>query len=549
MRFTILNPTTGEILHINLPAEEKELQRICDSFDIPNDMKSKIIVEEVESDHRLNYILQDNSYNLEELNFLMNSMDRYMDSEADTFYAAAYAMRYIDMTDLINLSFNIHCYSVLSDFKNLNELGRDWYMNEHGSMATSEFDSFDGRSHFAEVMSNNPSPMFSPYGFVYKNETQPEVLYTGKTFPVYLNGPTVLQGLLKTETANEYLALPFEQSTLDKVIERLEVASLDDVKFEVMMFDLPDNVSAIVLKEEANLLSLNEMAKQLKEVGSGEYKHLSALVEHTEITEPEELSLLIGSMHEFELFPNVNTAEDYGRYMICDSGRFEYDDNLEEYIDFKAYGDYRLSVENGAFTNEGYLIYHGYNLALANILEEIDIEVPQDQTEEVKLYMPLKVITYDQENDWGIYEESGCEEELDSCELLNIEHKLRAKMEEYSERDGARGLMEYYDKNDSVNAKVQSFHFDFEEVDGDLFGVAVLKINAPLTAAEWSDIKDYVTGQCSDGAGENFEQREFDLDGRDVYVSLWNSDGAWKLKTAEEMGVTDQSQGFEMSMN
>ena len=39
-------------------------------------------------------------------------------------------------------------------------------------------------------------------------------------------------------------------------------------------------------------------------------------------------------MYEFELFDGIKDIESYGRYMICESGRFEYDPNLEEYIDF-----------------------------------------------------------------------------------------------------------------------------------------------------------------------------------------------------------------------
>jgi hypothetical protein len=43
----------------------------------------------------------------------------------------------------------------------------------------------------------------------------------------------------------------------------------------------------------------------------------------------EEISALADSMYEFELFDGIHSVESYGRYMICDSGHFEYDSNLD----------------------------------------------------------------------------------------------------------------------------------------------------------------------------------------------------------------------------
>jgi len=54
-------------------------------------------------------------------------------------------------------------------------------------------------------------------------------------------------------------------------------------------------------------------------------------------------------MYEFEVFPNIHTAEEYGRYMICDSGHFEYDENLEEYIHFEGYGWTNVNIVDRKF--------------------------------------------------------------------------------------------------------------------------------------------------------------------------------------------------------
>ena len=64
-------------------------------------------------------------------------------------------------------------------------------------------------------------------------------------------------------------------------------------------------------------------------------------------------------MYEFELFDGIKTVENYGRYMISESGRFEYDHNLEDYVDFKRYGQVKTANETGVFSDKGYVVQRG----------------------------------------------------------------------------------------------------------------------------------------------------------------------------------------------
>lgn len=101
--------------------------------------------------------------------------------------------------------------------------------------------------------------------------------------------------------------------------------------------------------------------------------------------------------------------------------------------------------------------------------------------------------------------------------------------------------MRYYDDHDSVNAKVSKYVFSVELVEGELMGVAILTLNDELTPKELEKIKDNITGQASDGYGEGFEQNEIQTDDRSIYVSFWNHEN-WSIKTAEELGIVEQTQ-------
>ena len=73
------------------------------------------------------------------------------------------------MTDLINLSFNLHCYSLINNFSDFNKLVKDLYLTEKMAITTKELDELDGESDAMDVIKNNKSARVTPYGVLYKN--------------------------------------------------------------------------------------------------------------------------------------------------------------------------------------------------------------------------------------------------------------------------------------------------------------------------------------------------------------------------------------------
>jgi hypothetical protein len=59
-------------------------------------------------------------------------------------------------------------------------------------------------------------------------------------------------------------------------------------------------------------------------------------------------------------------------------------------------------------------------------------------------------------------------------------------------------------------------------------------VKRPLTPNELDILKDYATGQASDGWGEGFEQREIKVEDGDMYFHLWSSEKSWSILTEQE---------------
>ena len=71
-------------------------------------------------------------------------------------------------------------------------------------------------------------------------------------------------------------------------------------------------------------------------------------------------------------------------------------------------------------------------------------------------------------------------------------------------------------------------------------GVAVIKMTKPLFEEELESLKDYISGQFSDGWGEGFEQHEIEVSDGEIYVHFWTSENYY-IHTEEEQ------QSYEMN--
>lgn len=167
--------------------------------------------------------------------------------------------------------------------------------------------------------------------------------------------------------------------------------------------------------------------------------------------------------------------------------------------------------------------------------------------ETLKLYMPLTAEFYEP-NEYGDLDENGVT--LEGEELRGHESQIAAALKKYRMPEEAeRGLMHWYDKNDSVNQKVHAVVFTVETRDQELWGVAECRVAGKLTGAELETLKRYLEGQAADGWGEGFEQREIRVDGKsELYVHLWNSD-EWSIQTEQERFEQEQAGGMTLAQS
>jgi len=155
---------------------------------------------------------------------------------------------------------------------------------------------------------------------------------------------------------------------------------------------------------------------------------------------------------------------------------------------------------------------------------------PAQPLTEAKLYSPVfcSLGEYDEEGDYDTSELS----QRTAASYLDDIHA--AILKERLPEEKERGLMTYYHDADTVEDKVRSLFVDVEIIGGKLWAVAELEITEPLTEDEVDALRDYLSGQYSDGFGEGFEQREIKVDDGELYVHLWQMGDEFFIDTQEQ---------------
>ena len=173
---------------------------------------------------------------------------------------------------------------------------------------------------------------------------------------------------------------------------------------------------------------------------------------------------------------------------------------------------------------------NGRTLALIPGEDSFSVLPPKLTT--LKLYMPMTVDRFESDG-WGGTENEPTE--LSNYEAVRYVDNINAALRrEELPAEAERGLMHYYGKNDDIDRKVRKITFSAEVRDQKLWGVAECQAASELTPVELTELKEFVSGQASDGFGEGFEQREISVpDGHEIHAHLWQWEN-WSIQTEQE---------------
>ena len=285
------------------------------------------------------------------------------------------------MQTLINLSLCCEQATVITDFSKLEEVGKSHYLTINGGSAPSEiYNHLNGESIARELIGSGDGKI-TPYGVLFENGMLLESLYSGASFPAYMDKPYLMEFEIDAPREGAVtLFLPQPKKRLERLLKRADVRDTDNIIIRSWHSELPEALTDRLDIPNDNFSEVNRLCRALSGMDDAQIKKLTAVTMHVKPEYAFQVRHLAENLDQFDFVPNVRTAEEYGRYMIQKSGHFEYDENLDEYYDYAKYGLRRYANEDGEFNELGYISYHG-----TMSFEELMMEEPTEQTQEMTM--------------------------------------------------------------------------------------------------------------------------------------------------------------------
>ena len=336
------------------------------ALEIGDAVKADCKVEEVDSFFSVLKRTEMLTVNVEELNYLAKRLDSFDTGEAAQFQAMAHKLELFELKDLINLTFCCQQATVITDFSDLAAVGRDHYMNLHGGCAkTEELDALDGEETARRLIENGGGTI-TPYGVVYDNGMKLEQIYDGRFFPCYYYEPNAITVAVTSKTEPEdtehitWLFLPMVQEEIDRALLRGGITDPSEIRLSLEDSWLPHEVLDLLDMDHVAISELNALVQALDEFSDMSIRKYAAAAVMARPHTTEQAKHLAENLDLFDFAPSASTPEEYGKYMIQQSGHFDYDENLDAFYDYEKYGTERMNAEDGMFTDRGYVAYKGY---------------------------------------------------------------------------------------------------------------------------------------------------------------------------------------------
>lgn len=169
----------------------------------------------------------------------------------------------------------------------------------------------------------------------------------------------VIQATISNEKGSTVISLPFKgRESTHSIGGLLRLLGIEDVfNQECRVESISSSCMAFDCLEGqvVNVGKLDRLATWVDSMTqAGQYTFFAAL----EVTGAEDIGQMekvLDALNDFTLYPGVRNAEDYGKYMIRSSGKYGFDESLEFFYNYEAFGEFLMAHEDGRITQYGYL--------------------------------------------------------------------------------------------------------------------------------------------------------------------------------------------------
>lgn len=524
LNITIMRGDNGQEAALKLPGPFDESGETLSTLEAirSRDVTTAIISADT-SIERLDGILKGmeiDEQELNELEFLARRLGGLCGGERGILTGALELEKPQSLRDIVNLSCNLHKYELLPDVQDESTMG--WRLVKESKLfvpnSLAECLAYEQMAD--EYLADHPG-MFTDSGFISRKGEALEMVYDGEKLPEpYCDPDGVITVRLNPKGKPDRVTLTFPASCerIDAALEELGVESFDEC-YASCTSSIPGLLEHLPNYDGLECLNL---ATAYLGVSEEQNRLFMAVMEAEVPGSMFELPEITDALCQYHLLPEIKTPEDYAHHVLAEDGdRYYVDGFTADFVDFDALGKAMMKEDGVALTSFG--VVERYDRPIRQLPEELTT---------LRLFSPLYPQVFTRDEYGGLNWEP---EEMSAQELCDYQEEiLRAIADRRLDSEGDRGLAVYL-HNALLGRKVYSMNPTVEEWDGRLWGVLEVQTRGKLSEGELRELTEEWSGQCSDGWGEGFEQREIKIDQGELNVSFWHSGGDFVIQPEAEL--------------
>lgn len=369
MQVLLSNPARPDTEGVTLPfpipdAEYEKCLELLATIGLGDAAEQDCVVEAVFNGPPALDCLIGRNVNVDELDCLAKILDNICDDgDLEKFEAMAEVKGYTEIKDLINLSLCCQNVGIITDFSKFKEAGEDYITIHPGRIPTGKAEGEDGEAILKTLIAEGKGRI-TRYGVLFDSGVEVEQIYRGGNLPAVGNGRILVEAqltpTLEPQDREELLLLlPMPEKQLERLLERAGFETNDDFNAELRYMELPPEVNAIIERQPKALYDINRLCHAICPEDGKQMEKLAAAVLLAKPQYASEIAQLAINLELFDHVTDIGSAEEYGEYLIKESGNYTFDENLARYYDYDKCGREQMESEQGAFTALGYIAYHG----------------------------------------------------------------------------------------------------------------------------------------------------------------------------------------------
>ena len=345
---------------IAFPCSRYVLDAKLEELGVIDMTEAKMFVTRV-NDYKFFSFLEDDFVDLDELNILANRL-QYLDAkELEKFECVAEEFNIRNSRDLINLTANLHRFTLIQDMSSPEQIGRTHYFTRLISIE----DDKNRPTDFAKLgreLINSGTGRFTEHGMLFVSDDIPAInRYNGIPAPENLQGDKIVQVSVTKDLKTVSLWLPESENMLNRVLKEMD-AGLDDSECDVIFkyYEGENEEWRESLKEilgSYGLITLNRVAEAINSFGAeNELEKLSAIMEYADTYEPEDIIKLADNIDKFHFIKGATECSDMAQHVIDEISDYHISIELRDYFDDMKFGEDQMDEKQGRFVSGG-LVY------------------------------------------------------------------------------------------------------------------------------------------------------------------------------------------------